>query len=190
MTSRKEGSQQIYQYQTWDAAAGLWINNHRVTDNRDNEGRSVTSEVNIYSGNAWQKLQRSLLSYDANNRVTQSIFQTWNNAWTNNNKTVYDYSSGVTFNYLWDIGNMKWTKLTRTLNDYLDSTALVEKSLTQGYSGSSWQNMQRSGATYNDNDQQLFNLQQFWDADTQAWVNSSRIKMDYYDDRNQNHFCI
>ncbi|HEX5150440.1 MAG TPA: T9SS type A sorting domain-containing protein [Parafilimonas sp.] len=190
MTYRKEESQFVYQYQTWDAVSGLWINNYRFIETRDNESRTIVSEGDIYSDNAWQKQQRNLLSFDADNSISLSIFQIWNNGWINNNKTVYDYSSGLTLYYSWDPGNMKWTKYSRTINDYLDSTTLAEKALTQNYLGSSWQNAYRYAATYNDNDQQLSGFQQFWDLNTQAWINSSKTKMDYYEDGSQNRFLF
>ena len=190
MTYRKEGSQLVYQYQTWDVVSGLWINNYRFIDYRDNKGRTVVSEGDIYSGNAWQKQQRNLFSYDASNKLIESLFQIWNIVWTNTVKIVYDYSSGLTLYYSWDPGNMKWLKSARTLNDYLDSTALAEKSLTQNYTGSDWQNSYRYTAKYNDNDQQLFTLQQFWDLNTLAWINSYKIKTDYYEDGGQNRFVF
>jgi hypothetical protein len=187
----KDGSQRTYQYQTWDAASGSWLNNYRLIDKFDDKGRSVISEMDLYSNNQWQKLQRDLASFDANNRLTESIFQMWmNNAWVNNNRTTNNYTTGVSSNDLWNVGNKQWTKFQRSLNDYIANTANTKKSLGQLYSSSdsTWQNNYRSHSSYNHNNQMFSTFEQFWDATQQAWINALKVKIDYYGDGNQKRY--
>jgi hypothetical protein len=184
-----QGSPRIFQLQVWDAVLNTWINNYRSVETLNDEGLTVVSEFDLYGDNEWQKIQRSLFVYDANDLITEYIFQVWmNNTWLNNNKTTNNYTTGTSFTDLWDAGNKRWTKFQRTFNDYLNNTINPQRSLNQVYSGAAWQNAQRSEATYNSNDQMLSNSQQFWDAGMQAWVNASQINTDYYSSGNINHF--
>ncbi len=185
-----EGTKKNYISQYWDAASNTWVNSYKITENVDEHGRTISSEFDLYSGIEWQKIQRSLLSYDADNHISKSIFQVWGGAaWVNNGKTTYDYSGkGISFDYLWDNGNSVWTIFRRTYNDYLENTALSEKSLGQIASGGNWENAFRSDASYNDENNLRSNSEQFWDAGTQSWINGFRLNLDYYADASQHHY--
>ena len=186
----EQGTKRTYIYQNWDPGSGTWINSYKLWESLDALGRSVTSEFDLYSNEQWQRIQRSLLSYDDRNRVSSSVFQVWSNsAWLNNGKTTYDYTSdGKTIDYLWSIGESRWILFRRAYNDYIENTALSKKSLGQILSGSDWVNFFRNNASYNNNNRLLFTAQQFWDATSQVWNNSSRTKMDYYSDGSQRYF--
>ncbi len=190
--SSNGGSKNTYLSQTWDALSNSWINSYRLVDILDGEGRTIVNEFDLYSNNEWQKIQRGLLSYDANNHIAETIFQTWaNNLWTNNSKTTYNYTGkGLMLDYLWDNGNSAWTLFRRTFNDYLNGTALSEKTLGQIVSGSTWQNNFRSKQTYNDSNLELSAFQQNWDVNTQSWINSFQQKLDYYANSNQDHYLF
>lgn len=185
-----DGTRRTYISQNWDAGSGAWVNGYKLWDDLDGQGRTVTSEFDLFSNGQWQRIQRSLLSYDAGNRIAGSIFQMWgNNVWVNNGKTTYDYTGyGKTIDYLWDNGNSKWTLFRRTYNDYIENTALSKKSIGQILSGSDWQNAFRSNASYDNGNRLLSNAQQFWDTNSLLWVNGSRLKLDYYTDGSQNHY--
>lgn len=185
-----DSTRRTYISQNWDAGSGTWVNGYKIWDDLDGQGRSVTSEFDLYSNGQWQRIQRSLLSYDAGNRVAGSIFQMWgDNKWVNNGKTTYDYTGyGKTIDYLWDIGNSKWTLFRRTYNDYIKNTVLSKKSIGQILSGSDWQNFFRSNASYDNGNRLLSSGQQFWDTNSLLWVNSSKLKLDYYTDGSQNHY--
>lgn len=185
-----QGTKRTYIYQNWDAGSGTWINGYKLWENMDAQGRTVTSEFDLYSDGQWQRIQRGLPSYNDAGFVASSIFQVWsNNAWQNNGKTTYDYTgNGKTIDYLWSIGESRWILFRRTYNDYIENTALSTKSLGQTLSGSEWSNFFRSNASYDNSNKVLSNAQQFWDANIQGWVNSSRTKMDYYSDGSQRYF--
>lgn len=185
-----QGTRRTYIYQNWDAGSGTWVNIYKIWDNLDGQGRAVTSEYDLYSNGQWQRIQRGLMSYDENNRVAGSIFQVWgDNAWVNNGKTTYDYTgNGKTIDYLWSIGESRWILFRRAYNDYIENTTLSKKTLGQTLSGSDWLNAFRSNSSYDNNYKTLSNAQQFWGANNQGWVNSSKLKMDYYSDGSQHHF--
>ena len=176
--------------QYWDASSNTWVNSYKISENLDGQGRTISSEFDLYSGTEWQKVQRSLLSYNTDNYVSKSIFQLWGGSdWVNNGKTTYDYTGkGISYDYLWDNGNSVWTIFRRTYNNYLDNTALSEKSLGQIASGSNWENAFRSNASYNSENYLRSNSEQFWDAGTQSWINGFRLNLDYYADASQHHY--
>ena len=185
-----EGSKLTYIYQVWDAVTSKWINNSRIVEDFDDKGRATSNELDLYSNNTWEKIQRGLSSYDDNDRIIVNIFQMWmNNEWTNNSKTTHSYTgNGVTFNYLWSLGEQKWKKFARSFTDYLDGTSNAQKILGEILSNSIWQNNFRQEDTYNSNGQTLSDVFQYWDPGMQSWVNSSQLNLDYYPDGKQRYF--
>jgi hypothetical protein len=186
----KGGSEFTYTGQIWDAGSNTWMNDYKITADLDNKERPIMNEFDLYSNSTWQKIQRGLFSYDDSNRTTVSIFQTWtNNAWTNNSKTSYSYTgNGLSVDYVWSLGEQKWLEFRRTYNDYLPGTAKIEKSLGKIISGSTWENNTRAENTYNHDQQLLSDVDQFWDANTRSWYNSSKLTQDYYPDGNEQRF--
>ena len=77
-------------YQTWNGTA--WMNERLVKDSYDGQYRHIEMLEQIWDGASWIHKKRNGNIYDGD-KLTESLFQMWDNGWQNSERLLYDYSN-------------------------------------------------------------------------------------------------
>lgn len=180
-----DGTQFVNTIQYWDAVSNVWVNNIRFAVLYNAAGEIIVSEIDTYTGTEWVKLTRSLLTYDDQKRLTQSISQNWvNGTWFNSGKTTNSYTgNNISLNYYWN--GVGWTKISRNFLEYLGTTGIATKQLSQIFLGSSWLNSSRTQSVFNADTLQTASETQLWDAANFNWYTLFRYQSTYYENGSQ-----
>lgn len=78
----------------WDWNGTTWSSNELYTYNKS--AGSIEVLIQYMQGGAWQNDEQQFFTLDFNEHVTSILVQDWeNNAWVNDNRTTYNFTSGV-----------------------------------------------------------------------------------------------
>lgn len=136
----------------------------------------VTKIDSSYSG-MWVPEMKSSYTYDANNKVTEEIIETWKvTNWENAYKNAFTYNAGNMISNLYLTWNgTGWDSFYRTSYTYTGANKTSE--IVEFYTGANWENTYKMIYTYNGNNQLTSELYQMWSGAT--WENEDRYTYIY-----------
>lgn len=126
---------------------GQFLNSFKVIFTNNSAGLPTEELSQQYNNNAWETISRLLKSYNSAGKITERIAQEYDlSNWVNNNKYTYFYNAN---------------------NFY---TGFEE----QYWSNSQWVNNTKLVITVDNAGNELVNLRQVWDFNTNNWVDDYR----------------
>jgi len=163
----------------WDSLSADWYLHNRTIytyDENQNTTEEIESAYDIIQG--WYDLQRSLNTYDGQNRLTNVIDQEWDgNAWINTDQLVYTYDTngdqvGQLFQN-WD--GASFVDYFRQVFTYDINHNLLTR-ISQVWNGVAWNNGTQQVSTYDANNRLTVRLNQSWNG---SWNDVSRSLYTY-----------
>ncbi len=153
--------------QIWDGAS--FVNSSKYTYTYSNNNQ--TSYLSQYWDDVdalWINDTQSLSTYDGNNNLTSSTYQTWNGlSWDNSSLTTYTYDGNNNqiseLDQYWD--GTQWVNVSKTTYTY-DGFHNVTNSLTQNWNVSNFDNAGRVTNTYNGSHLLTNQLIEIWNGTT------------------------
>jgi len=141
-------------------------------------GLLSTGTTYVWNNSGWENSVLWTSTYNSNSEIIQEVFQTWDGTtWENAERTVYEYfpnSIIITF----DISLFgAWINLLRLVANNDSNGHPYEIKIQIWLFG--WENLNRSLLTYDNNYNEIQNLNQDWDFDISDWVNSTLITSTY-----------
>lgn len=134
-------------YQLWDTVASTWIDDMRVVHEFDaNDGRWLNFTLDSLVGGNWAPRKRTILGYDAQDRLDSVTIQLWNDQaaqWENSELKTSEYGtdtfSTAQQDHLW--GGGSWMPVNRYVHSYDLNDRRVE-TLNHDWTGS-WELVSR-----------------------------------------------
>lgn len=156
----------------WDASAGQWITDYRISYSYNSEGIRIGALTEIHDAplNEWIPSQRILYSYLYNGALHSESCQLWQDGvWTDSyvDRYVYD-GDGVQLyveRSIWDT-----LKVTRDFNlrGFISVNAHVQAQQT------GWKNLVRDAFVYNSQNEIIGGIVQEWQPASQTWQDAFR----------------
>ena len=176
----------------WNNSLSIFRNSSKTEFNYDinnNLSQEITyawdtiSSVWIYS---WKREH----TYNINGFITLTAQHLWNNGWEGHWKNEYEYdlnnniSKDSRYWWGWDGINYTWTPNTKYEYSYdVNNNNILSKigftTTSPSASGISFLLFQKEVYSYDTNNQQIEQIQLFWNSTSQSWVNSSKTETDY-----------
>lgn len=163
----------------WDSLSADWYLNHRTIytyDDNQNSTEETESTYDVVQG--WYDVQRSLNTYDAENRLTNVIDQNWDGfSWVNTDQLVYTYDGNgdlVLQSYKnWD--GTSFVDFYQQIFTY-DNNHNILTRISQVWNGTLWNNGTRQVSVYNANNLLTIRVNQSWNG---AWNDVTRTLYTY-----------
>ena len=176
----------------WDNSLSIFINSSKtecIYDINNNLTLKITYSWDT-TLSIWVDSWKREYAYNSNGFITFTAQYLWNNGWEGHWKNEYEYdlnnnlSKDSRYWWGWDGITYTWTPNTKyeysydnNNNNILSKTGFIPSSPSA--SGISFQLFQKDVYSYNTNNQQIEQINSFWDSTTQSWVNSSKTESEY-----------
>ena len=174
----------------WDNSLSIFINSSKtecIYDINNNLTLKITYSWDT-TLSIWVDSWKREYAYNSNGFITFTAQYLWNNGWEGHWKNEYEYdlnnnlSKDSRYWWGWDGITYTWTPNTKyeysyDNNNILSKTGFIPSSASA--SGISFQLFQKDVYSYNTNNQQIEQINSFWDSTTQSWVNSSKTESEY-----------
>ena len=177
----------------WDNSLSIFINSSKtecIYDINNNLTQKITYSWDT-TLSIWVDSWKREYAYNSNGFITFTAQYLWNNGWEGHWKNEYEYdlnnnlSKDSRYWWGWDGITYTWTPNTKyeysydnnNNNNILSKTGFIPSSPSA--SGISFQLFQKDVYSYNTNNQQIEQINSFWDSTTQSWVNSSKTESEY-----------
>ena len=181
--------QSIYSY--WNNSLSIFINSTKTEFNYD-----INNNLSQQTSYAWDTISSVWIyhwkreyAYNSNGLMTLTAQYTWNNVWEGHwkNEFEYDINSNLSKEswHFWGWDGIVYTWKPHTKHEYiyginnntLSRTVFIGTSPSA--SGISFQLFQKDVYSYNTNNEQIEQINSFWDSTTQSWVNYSKTESEY-----------
>ncbi len=144
-------------------------------------GQNIHSSLTeTWIDNAWQNQYQFLNTYDGNDFLTLSYYQTWNpssNIWKNGSKTTYtnnDYAKPkLSITQSWDNTTGIWKNSYKTTNTF-NSENKISSVFNEIWDVDHWENSYKFSNTYDDSSYLINDFNQIWDSGISSWLNSRK----------------
>ena len=143
-------------FQLWDTLTNVWVNETKHTYTYDANGKMTDWLYQTWDGSVWVNETKHTYTYDANEKMTDWLDQIWNDS-------------------LW----VNWVKYSYTY----DANGNTTDMLCQTWNGSVWENEFKSSYTYDSNKNRIEALCQNWN--TSSWVNETKSSYTYDSNKNR-----
>lgn len=150
----------------------------------------TTSKWEKFAG--WQEESRTLYEYDANDRLSAKMFESWHRdqgEYFRNGRELYDYNSQGLLETItgqkWE--SEAWNAVDLSVFEYNAARVLLSETNYLSDSGTAelvWVPTTRRLLTYNENADLESELLQVWEPATETWVNKLHEKYIYDDAHN------
>jgi hypothetical protein len=175
----------------WDNSLSIFINSSKtecIYDINNNLTLKITYSWDT-TLSIWVDSWKREYAYNSNGFITFTAQYLWNNGWEGHWKNEYEYdlnnnlSKDSRYWWGWDGITYTWTPNTKYEYSYDNNNNILSKTgfipSSPSASGISFQLFQKDVYSYNTNNQQIEQINSFWDSTTQSWVNSSKTESEY-----------
>jgi hypothetical protein len=175
----------------WDNSLSIFINSSKtecIYDINNNLTLKITYSWDT-TLSIWVDSWKREYAYNSNGFITFTAQYLWDNGWEGHWKNEYEYdlnnnlSKDSRYWWGWDGITYTWTPNTKYEYSYDNNNNILSKTgfipSSPSASGISFQLFQKDVYSYNTNNQQIEQINSFWDSTTQSWVNSSKTESEY-----------
>lgn len=174
--------------QKWDTVSINWVNDVRNYYTYTVAGKplEITREIWNNSINSWINYRKDIFEYDLeNNNIKQTIlYWSGSRGWTNRYLLEKKFNSGnlvvSVLTKQWNLVGTKWEEIQKNEYAYTNDGLLTENLIfRKNPSTDPFKFYQRIGYRYDGKGNQLVYLDQIWDLQSQAWMNTMQTVQEY-----------
>ncbi|GAL67574.1 T9SS type A sorting domain-containing protein [Jejuia pallidilutea] len=166
---------------------GTFVNSTGFNYEYDANGNLTTETIYFWDTNAWVAFGKTFYTYNANNKATEEIFQSFNivnSMFENSERIIYTYNANGDVenieDFIWGTG--VWEPEART--NLIYTSGLLTIGVTEDFVGGVWVNSFRSTVTYNPNNTIAQIVDEEWNTSSNVWELDEREIFTY--DANDN----
>ena len=169
---------------SWDTNNAEWRHNTREILNYENFGNKETKYLRLNLSNSnWDNFYQTLNTYDADNNLTEKIFQTWDSdatTWRNGSKDVINYSGNQkSSEFYYTYFSDKWNEKSNTKYTYNSGKLAEELSQKNNTTFTAMVNNIKLKYIYNGNFL-IERVKQKWLDYASIWENDEKIIYEYF----------
>ena len=188
-------------YQDWHTINSYWKNKERYNYVFDNNGKMVTTQLQLWYANAWSNQVLSNLTYDGNNNVTKMTSTNYNvnfvyqgtnlvkmednvwdatNGWQPNQRRSYTYTGSEIATYeleQYDVNSGTWNKSKRWEYSYNGTGQLT--TTKEYFWDNGWRPKYQTQHTYNAKGNITVKIIDQWQAGTNSYSNYKKEEWQY-----------
>jgi len=151
----------------------------------DETGNIETKNYYLWSeeNTLWENYKKTDFTYDENDYVTQIDYWNWDteqNLWQKYKRIIITYDeNGFDEAFIllnWNDELNRWDKSYKDETDYDENGNLLLFTDYDVDEGNEWQAFWQSEYSYDENFNNIFTLNSFWDANTDAWLTHSKVE--------------
>lgn len=139
------------------------------------------------STSSWEMSYRETRTFDANNNITTSIYESYDvssSSWVNTSKYIYSYDANnnmiTEISQNWNTSTNAWDNYSKDLYSYDANNNRIGDIYQNWNSGTSaWDNSGKNTYTYSASNMTTSDIYQYWNSGTSAWVNSGKTTYNY-----------